>query len=451
MTRWFGTDGIRARFGEEPLTESSVARLGYALARHLGKAPQPILVARDPRTSGPLLVEWLTWGIGAAGGEVLDLGVLPTAALARLVASREAPSGIVVSASHNPPEDNGIKLFDSAGRKWDPDREAALESLWLSTSSPAPGRSAARGEEPGALAAYLEAIAAFFPSGCLAGLRVALDCAHGAASLPAPELFDRLGAEVTAHFATPDGDKINVGCGSTHPATLAGLMAAGSFDLGFAFDGDADRALLFGPGGELHDGDAMLYLWALDLARRGSLEPRRVVSTTLANRGLELALARHGIELLRSGVGDREVARLLSACGLRLGGEPSGHLLDLHLATTGDGLLTAVQLAGIVVRSQAPLVDLLQDLRRFPQRQLKVAVARKPALESLPGYAGVLRDSALRLGEEGRILVRYSGTEPVVRILVEGEREPDVEAVGVALANYLATHLGSREAPLPAS
>ncbi len=438
MKRLFGTDGIRARFGEAPLLEGSVVRLGRALATLLGGAQEaPVLIARDTRASGSILTKWLAEGMVSGGIAVVDLGILPTAALARWVAKTQAAAGVMVSASHNPPQDNGIKLFDERGRKWSPEREAALEELYTLDRLPPLSNTGSRYSELQSGDQYLADLLAIFPNQPLTGMRIALDCANGAASELAPTFFKRLGASVHTLGATPDGANINVGYGSMHPEVLSSTLQNGAYDLGFAFDGDADRALLFGPKGTLHDGDAMLYLWAQDLARSGALTPKIVVSTVLANQGLELALNRLGIGLLRSSVGDREVARLLEEAKLRLGGEPSGHLLDLQLSTTGDGLLTAAQLATLIARAGQTPESLLSDFERFPQRQIQFRVQEKPPLESLPNYHGRLERARDRLRADGRVVIRYSGTEPLIRIFVEGKDATTVNEVAEELANFL--------------
>ncbi len=348
---------------------------------------------------------------------------------------------MVVSASHNPAADNGLKLIDGAGFKWTLAAESELEARLAGTEGPAPPgrrRDAAPATAPEAGERYLHwLVSEAGGRHALAGLRVALDTANGAAARLAGELFARLGASVELLFASPDGLNINRDCGSTHPEALSARLANGGFDLGFAFDGDADRALLLDEHGRAHDGDSMLYLWARDLQQRGLLAVPQVVATSMSNLGLEQALAAIGVGVLRCDVGDRAVVAALRAHGLRLGGEQSGHLVDLHCTTTGDGLLTAARIAVIAAsaaRAGTPVSKMLADFRRYPQVLLNVQVARKPNLEHLPGVAATARRVESRLGTRGRLVLRYSGTEPLARIMIEG---PDEDAIG-PLAEELA-------------
>ncbi|HRC84410.1 MAG TPA: phosphoglucosamine mutase, partial [Thermoanaerobaculia bacterium] len=352
MPRLFGTDGIRGAFGAEPLDRATVTALGVALGQELGRAGgEPFVVlAGDTRDSTPTLAAWLASGLGRANVAVRFGGVLPTPAVAFLARRLGAACGVAISASHNPHPDNGIKLIDAAGYKWSPENEAAIESALIALrpavaaeNEPSPP-SLEPDPELGALYRRFLLEAAPGPR-CLAGLRIALDLANGAAYRLAPDLFTRLGAEVEVFAAEPDGTNINRGCGSTHPEALAARLRAGGFDLGVAFDGDADRAILVDETGEIRDGDAILYLWADALAGEGRLSPARLVATSMSNLGLERALGRLGVGVERCNVGDREVVATLLAEGLTLGGEQSGHIVNLELATTGDGLQTALHLA----------------------------------------------------------------------------------------------------------
>lgn len=456
--RLFGTDGIRAPFGTEPLTEATVRHLGFALGRELLAAQtEPaaplVLLGGDTRASSPLLVEWMSAGLVAAGARTLDLGTLPTPAVAWSVPRRAAAAGVVASASHNPAADNGIKLIDRFGFKWETDAEARLEAH-LAEFEPPPVAPATAADpsadplaDPEASRQYLDwLVEEGGGPRALAGLRVALDAAHGAASPLAGELFSRLGAEVELHFASPDGTNINRDCGSTHPQALADRLATGDFDLGFTFDGDADRALLLDERGRLHDGDAMLYLWARELQRRGELAPSQIVATSMSNFGLEQALATTDVEVLRCDVGDRAVVETLRAHGLRLGGEQSGHLVDLHSSTTGDGLLTAIRLAAIgarAVREGRTLSAELAGFRRFPQVLLNVRVARKPPFSELARVAAEAHRVEEALGAQGRLVLRYSGTEPLARIMIEGADEGAIGALAGTLAAAIRQEIGA--------
>ena len=439
--RLFGTDGVRGRFGEEPLTEPTVRGLAVAVG-HRVSAHAPgaaVLVAGDTRASSPVLARWIEQGLAAGGARPVDLGTLPTAAVARLVPERRAAAGVVLSASHNPAADNGIKLIGADGFKWSDEAELALERSLV----PHPASAARVVAERDAAAAgdYLGALRA--AGGDLRGLRLLLDCANGAASSLAGPLFAALGARVEVIFDRPDGSNITLGCGSTHPEALAASVAAGGFDLGFALDGDADRALLVDERGEVRDGDAMMFLWARHLAARSELEPRAIVATSMSNLGLEHALAPDGIAVVRCGVGDREVVATLRAGGLRLGGEQSGHLVDLARSTTGDGLLTAVVLASLIAEAGRPVSDLLAGFRRYPQLLVNVKVRSKPPLEGLPAVAAAARAAEVRLGADGRLLLRYSGTEPLARIMLEGPDEPTLHTLADELATALRTEIGA--------
>jgi len=447
--RLFGTDGIRGRFGEAPLDEPTVRRIGLGLARRLARAGEAplVLLAGDTRLSTPDLRDWLSAGLAAGGARPVDLGTLPTAAVALLVPMRRAAAGISLSASHNPPDDNGIKVLGAEGYKWSEAEEAALESELAAAAAVDDGTPAASSRvaetDREARAAYEAWLLGLLPGERpLAGLRIGLDLAHGAAA-GWEGLFERLGARVTALFAEPDGALINVGCGATDASALARRVVEDGLDLGVAFDGDADRAIVVDGAGEVRDGDALLYLWALDLAERGELEPRRIVVTTMSNLGLERALATHGIGLERCPVGDRAVVERLRATGLRLGGEQSGHLLDLRRTTTGDGLVTALAVLDIVARSGRSLAELLADFRRFPQILLNVPVRSKPDLATLPAVAAAAREVESRLGAEGRLVLRYSGTEPLCRVMIEGPDEAAIRSLADGLASAIRTEIGA--------
>jgi phosphoglucosamine mutase len=459
--RLFGTDGIRAPFGEEPLTAATVRRLGFALGQELfgaqsvAEAPV-VLLGGDTRASSPSLIAWMSEGLAAAGAQPKTLGTVPTPAVAWSVPRSGAAAGVVASASHNPAADNGIKLIDRYGFKWEPEAEARLEARLAATrevdtdpagpGSAAPAGPAASATDPAAGRRYLDwLIGEGGGHRALSGLRIALDAAHGAASNLAGELFSELGANVELHFASPDGTNINRDCGSTHPEALAARLATGDFDLGFAFDGDADRALMFDELGRLHDGDAMLYLWARHLARRGELGIPRIVATSMSNFGLERALDAVGIGVERCDVGDRAVVQTLRDHGLRLGGEQSGHLVDLHCSTTGDGLLTAARIAVIAAaaaKAGSSISTELAGFRRFPQVLVNVRVTRKPPFADLAGVAAEVTRVEKGLGGDGRLVLRYSGTEPLARIMIEGPDEASIGAYAGALADAIREEIG---------
>jgi phosphoglucosamine mutase len=472
----FGTDGMRAPFGTPPLDRATVTALGFELgttlvARH--GAGAEVVLGGDTRDSTPILGEWLATGLVAAGAVPRWFGVVPTGGLAFLVRHLGAAGAAVVSASHNPHPDNGIKLLDGDGFKWSAAAEAEIEAaLNASASALTPNPSPARRERgteisslspspamrergwgEGAsgiglgadgLTAYLDHLAASLPgTRPLAGRRIALDVGHGAAHQVAGPLFERLGAEVTVLFAAPDGTNINAGCGSTHPDALAATVRAGGFDCGFAFDGDADRAVLVDETGVVWDGDALLFLWARDLLASGHLEPPAIVATSMSNLGLERALGALGIAVLRSDVGDREVVKLLLQNELTLGGEQSGHVVHLGLASTGDGLLTALQVAGILARADQPASVTLAPFVRFPQVLVNVRVAAKRPFDSVPQIAAAVAQVEAALGREGRLVLRYSGTEPLARVMIEGPDAEGVTTLAESVAAAIRSTLGS--------
>jgi phosphoglucosamine mutase len=449
MTRFFGTDGIRGAFGAPPLDETTVRALGLALgatlveeahAKEMQSGRPLVVMAGDTRGSTPTLAAWLTAGLEHHGVEVHFGGVLPTPAVAFLARELGAACGVALSASHNPYPDNGIKLIDAAGFKWPPEREAALEARLLAQLA----RSDADSPPHPTLAIdsnlerrYRASLLASLPAGApLAGLKLVLDTGHGAAFALAGPLFAELGAEVEVLHAAPDGSNINLESGSTHPEALAARTAEG-FDLGIAFDGDADRAILVDEAGEVRDGDAILYLWARALRREGRLEPPGIVATSMSNLGLERALASEGVAVARCGVGDREVVAMLLERGLVLGGEQSGHIVHLGLATTGDGLLTALQIAALVAASGKPFSELLAGFRRFPQVLTNVRVARKQDLATIPAVRAALEAAEAELGEDGRIVLRFSGTEPLARVMIEGPEQAQIERLAGNIARAI--------------
>ncbi len=469
VRRLFGTDGIRAPFGTFPLDRATVTGLGRHLAQSLrettGESRPEVVLGGDTRESTPTICAWLAAGLSAGDADPRWVGVLPTAGIAYLVRGLGTAAGVAVSASHNPYPDNGIKLIDPWGFKWSEAAEAALETRLLAGR---PARSepsgTSEGGEGGALGLgshgealvehYLEALASTLPGRQpLAGLRLAVDAGNGAASAFAEPLFRRLGAGVRVIHASPDGRNVNLACGSTDTRDLAREVLAGGYHLGVAFDGDADRAILVDEGGLERDGDAILYLWARELAETGSLEPARIVATSMSNLGLERALAGHGIAVERCGVGDREVVDTLRRESLLLGGEQSGHVVHLGLSTTGDGLLTALQMAFLVARevragaSGQALSALLAGFTRFPQVLVNVPVSAKPDLLELPAVAAAAREAEERLGSEGRLVLRYSGTEPLARVMIEGPEQNEIEALARSIAAAIEEAIGA-DAPV---
>ncbi|MEL7061778.1 MAG: phosphoglucosamine mutase [Acidobacteriota bacterium] len=443
----FGTDGVRGRFGTPPLDEQTVRRLGAAVGQNLVRRfDRPsVVLGGDTRDSTPELARWLAGELLSQGVELTHLGTVPTPCVADAVVSLDASTGIAVSASHNPHPDNGIKLIDGHGYKWSEQAEGRIEAAMIDEDLPTPGRTLpelAIDHRP--VEAYLGRLTASIAGDgkALAGLRIALDPGHGAASALAAPLFEHLGAEVELLHAAPDGANINQDAGSTHPHHVAQRVVDAGCDLGFAFDGDADRAVMADELGNVRDGDAILYLWALDLATRGALPQRRIVATSMSNLGLEAALARHKIGVERCDVGDRAVVDTLRHQRLRLGGEQSGHIIDLERSTTGDGLRTALEMAALRQRAGRPLSEMLSDLERFPQLLRNVPVARKPPLEGLARVAEARREVENALGDQGRLVLRYSGTEPVARIMIEARDGAAIPPLCARLENALLEDIG---------
>jgi phosphoglucosamine mutase len=419
-----------------------------------GRRPRVVL-GGDTRESTPEICGWLAAGLAAGGAAVCYAGIIPTPGVSHLAGALGADAGVAVSASHNPYPDNGIKLLDAEGFKWSEAAEAELEQrLRAATEAPGPGLPPPLPPsaplpplitETDLRERYLSHLASTVAAGGgapLAGLRVVLDTGNGAASAYAGELFGRLGAEVTRLGAAPDGRNVNLGCGSTAPEGMAAAVAAAGAHLGAAFDGDADRCILVDERGEVRDGDAILYLWATQLLAEGRLAPPAIVATSMSNLGLERALARHGIAMVRCGVGDRLVVETMRREGILLGGEQSGHIVRLDLAATGDGLLTAVQMAALVHRAGRPLSDLLAGFRRYPQTLVNVRVASKPDLATLPRVTAAARAVEDELGADGRLVLRYSGTEPLARVMIEGPDQQTIETLAGHLAAILADELG---------
>jgi phosphoglucosamine mutase len=427
LDRLFGTDGIRGRAFDDPLDENTVRRLGVALAEELtSQSPGPrILLAGDTRASTMTLASWLGSAFQAAGGTVVWGGVLPTPAVSHLLRDGEFAAGVVVSASHNPAEDNGIKILSPRGEKLADERERRLEHL-VGDARPATGpdlptRDRTLGDR------YLGHLVASHESRePLSGLHLVVDTANGAASGLAQRLLEALGARVSAIASSPDGSNINADCGATHPAGLSDTVVELGADGGLALDGDADRAILVDEKGRVLDGDDILLAWARQLQTEGRLLGGRVVATVMSNFGLESALRSEGIEVIRCPVGDRAVWITMNEHRAVLGGEQSGHVICSHFGVSGDGLLTGTHVLAIAARRGAP-VSALSDLKRLPQILLNVPVSRKAEFERLPGVSRELARTQRDLAGRGRVLLRYSGTESLARVMVEGESAPEIE------------------------
>ncbi len=434
MGRFFGTDGIRG-VANADLTPELAFRVGRAAGTELAAGGAAFLLGRDTRVSGPMLEAALSAGICSTGADCELGGVLPTAAVAFLARLRGAACGVVISASHNPVEDNGIKLFGSDGFKLADEREEAVEALIDREDLPRP-RGAAVGSVvtvPKAADLYLDHLRRH-AAGSFDGLRVVVDCAYGAAAGIAPRLWEALGATVAALHDSPDGSRINVGCGSTHLEPLRASVLQYGADVGFAHDGDADRVLAVDERGEVVDGDALMGICAIDRHRRGELPGGVVVATIMSNLGLEKALARAGIGMERTRVGDRYVLQRMQELGATLGGEQSGHLIFLDRATTGDGLMTALELANVILASGRRLSELRAGIPRFPQVLLNVRVHDRDGAMGSPEILHAVESAMARLGSRGRVLVRSSGTEPLVRVMVEADDQGEADSVAADIA-----------------
>ncbi|HTY42852.1 MAG TPA: phosphoglucosamine mutase [Thermoanaerobaculia bacterium] len=431
----FGTDGLRGRAGEFPLDAASVRRLGRELGRRLaGSGPARLVIGGDTRESTPRIVADMAAGLMEAGCNVASAGVITTPGVAELVLELGARAGVAVSASHNPYEDNGIKIFGPDGRKWPDAEEEYLENRLLEAAGAPPDPSptpAPPDPDPGLIATYVSRLMASLPDD-LEGFSVLLDAGNGAAFQIGPRAFRRCRARVTAIYDAPDGRNINRHCGALHPEAMARATRESGAALGVAFDGDADRSIFADENGRILDGDDVLWIVARAWKERGTLPPGGVVGTVMSNYGLEAGLAREGIAFQRAAVGDRNVARLMDETGAALGGETSGHTLLAPLSPAGDGILTALILSSIVKQSGKRLSE-LATLEKIPQTLRNVRVARRVPIDESPKIAeGVARaESGLR--GRGRVFLRYSGTEPLLRILVEGPDAAEVKAVADAL------------------
>ena len=449
--RLFGTDGIRGRVGDWPITAEFMLKLGRATGEVLGRDGRAtVLIGKDTRASGYMFEAALEAGLVAAGADVRLLGPMPTPAVAWLTRSLGAGAGIVISASHNPHVDNGIKFFSAAGEKLDDATECAIAAAaaapFVTVAADRLGKAARINDAAERYAAFCRSsVAADFS---LRGLRIVLDCAHGATYQVAPRIFAALGAELSTIGAAPDGFNINAGVGTMHPEALAAAVRAADADLGIAFDGDGDRVLMVDASGVLADGDDLLYILARDLHARGTLRGP-IVGTLMSNRALETAIVALGVPFVRTDVGDRHVHRALREGGGVLGGEASGHLLCLDRTTTGDGIVAALAVLEALARSGETLAAARQRLAKLPQRTVNVHAAGGAALLAAPGVREALATAQATLADRGRAFLRPSGTEPLVRVTVEAPDATEVDRLVAALAAAVtsATGLPSGETP----
>lgn len=444
----FGTDGVRGRAGTHPLDRRTVRRLGAALVKALphGVASPRLLVGRDTRESGEGIERDLALGACAAGASVMSAGVIPTPAIAFLTRDQGFDAGLVISASHNPFQDNGIKVFSGAGGKFTETLEADVEAIVADASWQEPEGPAEAvpfiDETDAYLAHAARAMGGLFPAHAR---QLAVDCANGATYRDAPLLLRRLGFDVTAIGCSPDGRNINLDCGSTHPGGLARLVVERGCDLGIAFDGDGDRAIFIDAEGRVVDGDAVLYLCARHMQATGRLRGRAVVATVMSNIGLEIALRDLGIDLVRCPVGDKYVMEELLRDNLSIGGEQSGHVIFPDLLYTGDGLVTALSVLRAMAETGRPLAELAGELRTFPQVLVNVRVREKRDWTAIPPVAAAAAAVEQRLAGRGRLLVRYSGTEALLRVMIEGERQHEIDAWAEEIAHAVRVEIGAQE------
>ncbi len=440
--KFFGTDGIRGTVGTEPLTAEFALRLASAAARVLAPNGGTVVIGKDTRVSGYMFESALEAGFVAAGMDVTLLGPLPTPGIAYITRSTGADLGVVISASHNAYQDNGIKFFDRQGRKLSDETEIAIEAKLSEPAITRPSESLGR-------ASRMDTARINYQWFCLSsipkdlslnGMKIVIDCSNGAAYKVAPRVLSELGADVVPIGCSPNGRNINANCGSTHPELLQATVTGVGADLGIALDGDGDRLLMVDHDGNLIDGDQLLFVVAKARHKGGNLQGP-VVGTLMSNLGLEIALHEHGIEFLRANVGDRYVLEMLREHDGILGGETSGHLICLDKTTTGDGLISALQILTEIRESGATLADLVAGMPVYPQTMVNVPVAGQPNLDSASLKAAVA-DAEHQLGERGRVVLRASGTEPVIRVMVEGDDAAEVES----LANLLADAVSSAAA-----
>ena len=437
--KFFGTDGIRGAVGTYPITPDFMLKLGWAVGKVLGaEKDSKILIGKDTRISGYMIESALEAGLAAAGVDILLLGPMPTPAVAQLTRTLNAQGGIVISASHNSFGDNGIKFFSAEGTKLSDDVEhaieAELEKKLVCCDSLMLGKASRIDDAPGR---YIEFCKNTFPATLnLNGLKMVVDCANGATYHIGPNVFSELGAELIPIGDTPNGMNINAGYGSTHPENLQKEVLKHKADLGIAFDGDGDRLILVDHTGGVVDGDQLLYIMAMSLYAKGALKGG-VVGTLMSNLGLEHAFKQHEIPFSRANVGDRYVMEQLLEKNWRLGGESSGHLICLDQATTGDGIVAALQILAAVVEQDKSLKELAAGMNKYPMLLINVRVAEKPDLDNQPEIQTALNEAEAVLADTGRVLLRASGTEQLIRVMVEGQDQNLVESVANKLADVV--------------
>jgi len=448
MRKLFGTDGIRAVAGEAPLDQPTIFATGVALATSLKKLhPAPrVLLGADTRESSPWISAVIAAGLCRGGAEVLSAGVITTPGVAYLARKHQFAAGVVISASHNPWQDNGIKVFGGDGYKLPDATEMEIEQEIFRRLEEMPAPEIKSLLAPPASDDFRREYEAFLrnvvPRLNLAGKRIVIDCANGAAAVIASELFPALGGEIHLTHVTPNGRNINENCGALHPEVVARETKSLGADLGITFDGDADRALFADAQGRVVNGDAVMLVAARDMQTKGELAGNLVVATTMSNMGLEAALRTSGIRMFRAPVGDKYVLEMMQKHKASLGGEQSGHILFPRRSTTGDGLLTALVLLDLLARSGKPLHELLGDLRVFPQVIVNVRVREKRPLDQIPGVVESIQQAETDLHGNGRVVVRYSGTEALARVMIEAESEQQMREHAERIAQAIRVEIG---------
>ncbi|HEU4711348.1 MAG TPA: phosphoglucosamine mutase [Pyrinomonadaceae bacterium] len=447
MRRLFGTDGIRGEAGKFPLDAPTVNAIGFSLARHLSKTTPEIIVGRDTRESGEWIEQALVEGATRAGAKCLSAGVITTPGVAFLTRKLDADAGVVISASHNPYQDNGIKIFAPSGEKMDDSVERVIEAdIYAGVEQSASSDSAPRSPEieHKLQQDYVTFLSDEIGAGLdLGGLKIVIDCANGASSALAPELFKNLGANVVAIKATPDGRNINLNCGSLHIDALRERVVAEKADLGVAFDGDADRSLYVDGVGNFVDGDATLWVLANHLRSHGRLKDDTVVATVMSNIGLEIAFRAVGIKLVRTDVGDKYVLDELLRLKASLGGEQSGHIILPELSLAGDGMITALSLMRALRESKKSLSEATAGFQTYPQILVNVRVREKLPFSDLSSVQVAAAEVEKQLASKGRLLLRYSGTEPLARIMIEGEQQSEIESYAQKIAAAIKQEIGA--------
>ena len=448
--RLFGTDGIRGVANQYPMTAEMALALGRSVAEHFRQRDKRcrVVIGKDTRLSGYMFESALEAGIVSAGADVMLVGPLPTPAIAFITASMRADAGVVISASHNPFQDNGIKLFGPDGFKLADDIEVEIEQRIVNPEPLTPGPEPRIGKAvrlDDAEGRYVQFIKERFPKDrTLDGMRVVVDCANGAAYRAAPQVFAELGAEVSALFIEPNGRNINDDCGALHPDKVAIEVRRTRASIGIALDGDADRVILTDEHGEIVDGDQIMAILGTRFMAQGKLPGATVVATVMSNLGLERALATKQAKLWRTAVGDRYVVEAMREGGFTFGGEQSGHIVFLQEATTGDGLLAALQVLSVMVQEGRSLSDLARLMTRYPQVLLNFTVERKVPIDQLPTVRAAIAKVEKALGSDGRVLVRYSGTESKARVMIEGTDEPTIRAYAEQITECMRKELASR-------